>query len=54
VRNWYAKAQQESGQIGRAADAMDRRVAKDAGTFAERPPLLRPNPSERRHPSEGG
>lgn len=54
VRNWYAKAQQKSGQIARATDAMDRRVAENAGSFSDRPPQLRPNPSDRRHPTEGG
>jgi hypothetical protein len=59
VRNWYSKAQDKSGQIARSADAMERRVAErrvaeNAGTFAERSPQLRPNPSDRRHSSEGG
>jgi hypothetical protein len=59
VRNWYGKARQSSGQIERAANAAerrvaDRRVAGNAGTFAERPPQLNPNPSIERHQSEGG
>lgn len=53
VRNWYSKAQQKSGQLSRSAEAMERR-AENAGTFADRSPQLRPNPSSARHPSEGG
>lgn len=53
VRTWYAKAQQNSEQIARSADAMERRVAENAGSFSERSPQLRPSPSDKRHPSEG-
>lgn len=59
VRRWYGKAQQQSGQIARSADAMERRiggerrVAQNVGTYAGEP-QLNPNPSAQRHPSEGG
>jgi hypothetical protein len=59
VRSWYSKAQDKKGQIARSANAMERRVSErrvagNAGTFVERSPQLSPNPSERRHTSEGG
>jgi hypothetical protein len=54
VRNWYTKGQQKAGQIGRAADAMDRRVAENAAAFQDRGPQANPKPAHRRHPSEGG
>jgi hypothetical protein len=59
VRSWYSKAQEKRGQIAHSANAMERRVAErrvagNAGTFDERSPQLRPNPSDRRHTSEGG
>lgn len=62
LRNWYNKAQQNRGQIARSADAAERRVAeRDRRTAtAENAAAYRqggqfnPNPSERRHRSEGG
>jgi hypothetical protein len=54
VRSWYSTAQEKKGQIARSADAAERRVADNAGTFTERPAQWRPNPADRRHPSEGG
>jgi hypothetical protein len=53
VRNWYGKAQQNTGKIARSADAMERR-AENAGTFGDRGGQFRPNPADKRHPSEGG
>ena len=60
VRGWYGKAHQRSGQIARSADAVerrvadrDRRVAENASAYG-RPGQLNPNPSDRRHPTEGG
>jgi hypothetical protein len=60
VRNWYAKAQQNSGRLARSADAMERRVtderrvAGNASAFQQRPPQVNPGPANKRHPSEGG
>jgi hypothetical protein len=59
LRNWYGAARQQSGQIGRAANAVERRVAErrvagNAATFSDRSPQLNPNPSIERHQSEGG
>lgn len=60
LRNWYSKTQQKSGQIARSADAMERRVAEKDRRIAENASAYRqggqlnPNPSDRRHPSEGG
>ena len=55
LRTWYDKAKEKRGQIARSADAMDRRVAENAGTFNDRSSgQWRPNPADRRHPSEGG
>jgi hypothetical protein len=54
VRNWYSRAQQKSGQIARAADAVDRRIAENTSAFQERPPQTNPRPANKRHPSEGG
>ncbi len=51
VRTWYSKAQQKSGQIARASEALERRTAESAGSFGDR--QLRPSPSDKRHPSEG-
>jgi hypothetical protein len=59
VRNWYGKVQQRSGQIARSADAVERRVAErdrrvaNASAYRESGQLNQ-NPSDRRHPSEGG
>lgn len=52
VRSWYGTVQQKSGQIGRSADAIERRTAENVGTFGDRSPQLRPG--DRRHPTEGG
>lgn len=60
VRNWYGKVQQKSGQIARSADAVERRVAERDRRMAENASAYRqggqlnPNPSDRRHSSEGG
>jgi len=59
VRNWYGKVQQKSGQIARSADAVERRVAERDRRVANASAYrqsgqLNPNPSDRRHPSEGG
>jgi hypothetical protein len=62
VRNWYAKARQNSGRLERTSDAMerrigekDRRLAENAAEFREqRPPQMNPGPANKRHPSEGG
>ena len=60
VRNWYRKVQQKSGQIARSADAVERRVAERDRRVAENAAAYRqggqlnPNPSDRRHSSEGG
>jgi hypothetical protein len=55
VRNWYGKAQQRSGQIARSADALERRAAENAGSFSDgSQQQWRPNPADKRHPSEGG
>jgi hypothetical protein len=55
VRKWYGRAQQQSGQIARSADAMERRTAENAEAFSDRGSgQWRPNPADRRHPSEGG
>jgi hypothetical protein len=60
VRNWYGKVQQRSGQIARSADAVERRVAARDRRVAENAAAYRqggqlnPNPSDRRHSSEGG
>jgi hypothetical protein len=61
VRGWYNKAQQRSGQIATAADAMDRRVsaekdrrvAENASAYRQGGGQLNPKPSDQRHPSEG-
>lgn len=60
VRTWYSRMQQKSGQIARSADAMERRlaekdrpVAENSSAYRDRPGQLNPNPSDRRHPSEG-
>jgi hypothetical protein len=59
VKGWYARAQQKSGQIARTADAMerrtsdtDRRVAENASAYRQGG-QFNPNPSDKRHPSEG-
>jgi hypothetical protein len=62
VRNWYAKARQNSGRLERTSDAMerrigekDRRLAENAAEFREqRPPQMNPGPANKRHSSEGG
>src|SRR5215208_5247553 len=61
LRNWTARMREKSGQIARSADAVerrvaerDRRVAENAAAFRDRPGQLNPNPSDRRHSSEGG
>jgi hypothetical protein len=60
VRNWYGKVQQKSGQIARSAEAVERRVAERDRRMAENASAYRqggqlnPNPSDRRHSSEGG
>jgi hypothetical protein len=62
VRNWYARARQNSGRLERTSDAMerrigekDRRLAENAAEFREqRPPQMNPGPANKRHPSEGG
>lgn len=59
VRNWYARAQQKSGQIARTADAMERRTSDSDRRVAENASAYRqggqfnPNPSDKRHPTEG-
>jgi hypothetical protein len=62
VRNWYARARQNSGRLERTSDAMerrigekDRRLAENAAEFREqRPPQMNPGPANKRHGSEGG
>jgi hypothetical protein len=54
LRTWYDKARQNKSQIARAADAMDRRAAENAGSFNETSQQWRPNPADRRHDLEGG
>jgi hypothetical protein len=61
VRNWYAKARENTGKLERAGDAMERRigegerrVAENAAAFRERPPQMNPGPANKRHSSEGG
>jgi hypothetical protein len=55
VRNWYSRAQQNSGQIARSAEALERRASENATTsFQNRPNPVNPRPANRRHPTEGG
>lgn len=60
VRTWYNKGRQRSGDIARAAEGVERRVAERDRRVAENAAAYRqggqlnPNPSDRRHQSEGG